>query len=80
MVSNFYSTTPRIQLTRQSLNFWGNLVWKEIPHHVKYNQNESPTTFRSFNSFKHSLKEFILNCGDEDIAQFVLQTRLSDWY
>ena len=76
----FYSTTPRIQLTRQSLSYRGNLVWEKIPHHVKYQEINADNIFRSFGSFKKSLKEFIVNSGDYDISEFIQQTRLTSWY
>ena len=69
---NYYSSTPRIQLTRQSLNYRGNIVWEKIPYHVKYTNNETSPIFQNFISFKYLLKEYILDSGDEDVSEFIL--------
>ena len=54
---------PRIQLTKQSLNYKGNLVWQNIPNSVKYIRGTSPPELVSINLFKANLKEFLLAEG-----------------
>ena len=73
----YNSETPRIQLTKQALDFKGGIVWRLIPNHVKYESNDLRHQYRSFNSFKIQLKQFIIECGSDDIADFVMQIRYS---
>ena len=73
----YNSETPRIQLTKQALDFKGGIVWRLIPNHVKYENNDLRHQYRSFNSFKIQLKQFIIECGSDDIADFVMQIRYS---
>ena len=54
---------PRIQLTKQSLNYKGNLVWQNIPNSVKYIRGTNPPELVSINVFKKNLKEFLLAEG-----------------
>ena len=56
---SFNLEKPRIQLTKQSLNYKGLLVWNEIPNIVKYVKNSNPPQLNSKNSFKKHLKDFI---------------------
>ena len=60
---SFNLENPRIQLTKQSLNYKGNLVWNKIPNNVKYIRNAQPCQLYSKESFKQKLKEFILAEG-----------------
>ena len=72
----FNTTTPRIQLTKQALDFKGGIVWRLIPNHVKYDIDTS-SEYRSFTSFKEHMKQFVINCGSDVIAEFVMQTQYS---
>ena len=71
----FNFETPRIQLTKQALDFKGGIVWKLIPNHVKFESNDLMHQYRSFNSFKIHLKQFITDSGSDDIADSVMQIR-----
>ena len=62
---------PRIQLTKQSLNYKGTLVWNKIPHNIKYTKNSHPPQLLSQNTFKNSLKEFILAEGPAAIGLYL---------
>ena len=55
---SFNTVTPRIQLTKQSLNYKGNMVWNKIPNAVKYAKNSVPPQLNSNNIFKNKLKDF----------------------
>ena len=64
------SECPRIQLTKQAITFKGTFIWNKIPYSVKYcsTDNTNVTTqFRSFQSFKDNLKDYILNTGPSQI-------------
>ena len=73
----FNIITPRIQLTKQSLDFKGGIVWRLVPNHVKYENTNSDGEYRSFSSFKNQLKEFVINCGSDVIAEFIMQIQYS---
>ena len=67
---------PRIQLTKQAINFKGPFIWRKIPNSVKYcSQENAPleTQFRSFQNFKEKLKDFILNTGPGAIGFYISQ-------
>ena len=73
----FNIITPRIQLTKQSLHFKGGIVWRLVPNHVKYENTDCDSEYRSFSSFKNHLKEFVINCGSDVIAEFIMQIQYS---
>ena len=54
--------TPRIQLTKQALDYKGPIIWDNIPNFVKYSSEEG-NVFRPFKDFKNNLKTFILSIG-----------------
>ena len=63
---------PRIQLTKQALNYKGTIIWNNLPNDVKYSNNDnSRSSFKSLNAFKKSLKNFIINSGSMEIS-FIL--------
>ena len=67
---------PRIQLTKQAINFKGPFIWSKIPNSVKYyssNDVTLVTQFRSFQNFKDKLKDSILNTGPNAIGFFISQ-------
>ena len=70
------SERPRIQLTKQAITFKGPFIWNKIPNSVKYCSTDNTTVttqFRSFQSFKDSLKDFILNTGPNTIGFYISQ-------
>ena len=62
---------PRIELTKQSLNYKGTLVWNKIPRNVKYVRNSQPPQLVSNNIFKNNLKEFLLTEGPAAIGLYL---------
>ena len=60
--NRLYSSTPRIQTTKQALGYKGPYIWRHIPDFVKY-KNESNEEFRSFADFKNNLRTFIVTAG-----------------
>ena len=60
---SFNLENPRIQLTKQSLNYKGTLVWNKIPNNVKYVRNSHPLQLFSKETFKNKLREFLLTEG-----------------
>ena len=74
--NQFSSECPRIQLTKQAINFKGPFIWNKIPNSVKYcNSNEDTlaTQHRSFDYFKVHLKDFVLNTGTSAIGFYISQ-------
>ena len=74
--NQFSSERPRIQLTKQAINFKGPFIWNKIPNSVKYCSADDvtlATQFRSFQSFKVNLKDFILNTGVSAIGFYISQ-------
>ena len=69
---------PRIQLTKQSLNYKGTLVWNKIPRSVKYIKNSHPLQLVSNNTFKNNLKEFILTEGPVSIGLYLSEILYSN--
>ena len=69
---------PRIQLTKQSLNHKGNMVWSKIPNSVKYTRNSDPPELQSNSVFKNSLKEFLLSEGPAAISFYLSQILYSN--
>ena len=59
---------PRIELTKQSLNYKGNMEWSKIPNAVKYLRNSDPPELNSINVFKEKLKDFVLAEGPSAIS------------
>ena len=62
--------TPRIQLTKQALDYKGPIIWDNIPNFVKYSSEEG-NVFRPFKDFKNNLKTFILSIGIAEIKAIV---------
>ena len=60
---NFLLGKPRIELTRQSVNFRGIKIWNNIPVAVKYINCHHPTTYRSLKSFKKRLTNYVTERG-----------------
>ena len=69
---------PRIQLTKQSLNFKGNLVWNKIPNSVKHARNSDPPELHSNAVFKEKVKNFILSEGPAAISFYLSQILYSN--
>ena len=69
---------PRIELTKQSLNYKGTHVWNKIPHNVKYIRNAHPPQLVSNNTFKSNLKEFILAEGPAAIRLYLSEILYSN--
>ena len=74
----FNIDNPRIQLTKQSLNYKGNLVWQKIPNSVKYVRGIIPVQLVSFSLFKKNLREFILAEGPTAINFYLSEILYSD--
>lgn len=74
--TQFSSERPRIQLTKQAINFKGPFIWNKIPNSVKYSSSDDSTLamqYRSLDSFKASLKDFILNTVVSAIGFYISQ-------
>ena len=69
---------PRIQLTKQSLNYKGALVWNKIPNNVKYVKGSSPPHLFSNDTFKKNLKEFLLVEGPVSISLYLTEMLYSN--
>ena len=70
---SFNVDRPRIQLTKQSLNFKGNMVWSKIPNAVKYVRNSDPPELHSNTIFKKNLIDFLLSEGPIAISFYLSQ-------
>ena len=68
---SFNLEKPRIQLTKQSINYKGTLVWNKIPKNLKYEKNSNPTQLTLYNTFKNNLKDFILTEGPVAISHYL---------
>ena len=68
--NRLYSSTPRIQTTKQALGHKGPYIWRHIPDFVKY-KNESIEEFRSFADFKNNLRTFILTAGIHECSRVI---------
>ena len=62
---------PRIQLTKQSLNYKGILVWNKIPNNVKYQKGTNPPQLAQKITFKNNLKDFLLAEGPVAIGHYL---------
>ena len=74
--SQFSSECPRIQLTKQAMNYKGPFIWNKIPNSVKYCSSDNGTLamqYRSLDNFKENLKDFILNTGPSAIGFYLSQ-------
>ena len=74
--SQFSSECPRIQLTKQAMNYKGPFIWNKIPNSVKYCSSDNVTLamqYRSLDNFKEYLKDFILNTGPSAIGFYISQ-------
>ena len=69
---------PRIQLTKQSLNYKGSLVWNKIPNNVKYVTGLHPPQLAQINTFKENLKDFILTEGPTAISHYLSEILYSN--
>ena len=69
---------PRIQLTKQSLNYKGSLVWNKIPNNVKYVTGLHPPQLAQINTFKENLKNFILTEGPAAISHYLSEILYSN--
>ena len=68
--NRLYSSTPRIQTTKQALGHKGPYIWRHIPDFAKY-KNESNEEFRSFADFKNNLGTFILTAGIYECSRVI---------
>ena len=68
---SFNLDQPRIQTTKQSLNYKGNMVWNKIPNSVKYIGGSDPPQLYSNDAFKNRLKEFLLSEGPAAIGFYL---------
>ena len=75
---NYNCDRPRIQTTKQSLNYKGTLVWNKIPNNVKYAKNTLPLQLVSDNIFKKNLKEYILAEGPSAIGLYLSEILYSN--
>ena len=75
---SFNIDQPRIQLTKQSLNYKGNLVWNKIPNAVKYTRNSDPPQLHSNEIFKDKLKDFLISEGPAAISFYLNQILYSN--
>lgn len=69
---------PRIQLTKQSLNYKGTLVWNKIPNCVKYVNDTHPPQLAEKNTFQNKLKDFILAEGPISISLYLSEILYSN--
>ena len=68
---SFNVDRPRIELTKQSLNYKGTLVWNKIPNTVKYIRCSNPPQLYPNNVFKSQLKNFLLSEGPVAITFYL---------
>ena len=77
---SFNLDNPRIQLTKQSLNYKGNLVWNKIPNSVKYIRHSQSSQLCSKDVFKNKLKDFLLAEGPVATGLHLSEILYSDRY
>ena len=69
---------PRIELTKQSLNYKGTRVWNKIPNSVKYVNGLHPPQLAQISTFKDNLKDFILAEGPTAISHYLSEILYSN--
>ena len=75
---SFNLEKPRIELTKQSLNYKGSLVWNKIPNDVKYIKHSQPPMLAPINSFKNNLRYFVLAEGPMAIGHYLSEILYSN--